>query len=148
MSSAVLSFLPHSKSFILLKLTPFPVPAAMTLSLVFIARHSTRLLPLFSLLRSKWSVSLRKLRSLSMNSVIFALKSPYLPYFCPFQISWFSEGPHFVKNLRGSCLAIKCPLCLYVYHQSFRSLPSPLPSSCGHSGKTKSIISTPVLHLN
>ena len=62
---------------------PFLFPAAMTLSLVFIARHSTRLLPSLSLLRSKWSVSLRKLRSLSMNSFIFALKSPFLPYFCP-----------------------------------------------------------------
>lgn len=130
---------------------PFLVPAVKTLSLVFFARNPTRLPPSFSQLMSKWSVSLRKWRSLSMNS-IFPLKSPIsiisIPHMPPrFPTSWFAVGPHFVRKLRGSYLAIKCPLGLYVYYRSFHSLSSPLPSSHGNSGKTKYIVSTPFLIL-
>lgn len=81
----------------------------------------------------KWSVSLRKLSSLSINSFIFFffLKSHTLPVSAlhlslRFQISWFSAGPHFVKKFQGSHPDTKCLLCLHIYHQSFRSLSSAL----------------------
>lgn len=98
---------------------------------------------------SRWisGVCHRKLRSLSTNSFKFPLKSLFFPYFCPhlfhrFQISWSSVGPHFVKKLPGSCLAIKCPLCPCVYHQSLHSLLGSLPSPYGPSGKIKSVVPT------
>lgn len=99
-----------SKSWVLLKSAPFSVAPGVTPSLVFIIRHPSKLLPLFSQMMSKWSVSLRRWSSLSMNSFNFPLKTfpisaPYL--FPRFQISWFSAGPHFVKKLHGSCPATK-----------------------------------------
>lgn len=131
---------------------PFLFTTGATLSLVFIFRHPTRFLTSFSQLMNKQYVPLRKLRSLSMNSFHFPLKSLYLLYLCAhlsprFQISQSSVGPHFVKELPGPCRAIKCPLQTCVYHQSFHSLQSPLPSP---SGKTKSIVHSPhsIPHLN
>lgn len=130
----------------------FLFTTVMTLSLVFIFRHPTRLLPSFSQLMNKWSVSLRKLRSLSVNSFNFPLKSLYFLYLCTqksprFQISWSSVGPHFVKEIPGPCRATKCPVSTYVYHQSFHSLLSPVPSPHGPSRKNKSIVPTPFLIL-
>lgn len=54
------------------------------------------------------------------NHFTFPISAPHPR----FQISWSSVGPQFVKKFPGFCLAIKCPLCSHVYHQSFHSLLS------------------------
>ena len=122
-----LSFLFHHKSFILLKLAPSPVPhrGDSQSCLHHQAPHQAPALILPPV--SKWSVSLRKVRSLSINSFIVFLKSHTFPVSAPtcpldFKYYGFQQDPTLSKSSKDHTFALSvCCIFMFIINHSIHS---------------------------